>query len=341
MLKVSIVIPTYNSANTLEKAIKSVLNQTYHNIELIIVDDGSTDSTKKIVHSFSDSNNIVYVYQENRGVSVARNRGIAKSTGEYLFFLDSDDYIDSDLIAKMVEIGAKDDLDLVSCSYYESNSLRYGGNSDKNNSFIAKTTDEFSHYFLDLFPQSASAKLFKRKIILDYQVSFPVGMNLGEDLFFVYSYLIHTESCGKISGSFYRIQNINSESLSKRYVENIENDIKLQYSLWEKLINCHPNIEMAYYEKRIDFRFYLLSIYASNYFKQGCILSLKEKISIIRNFIKKNPEWFEHIKDRKKYPKNLLELLSYVVLISKNTIVICSFFGAKEFIKKRRMMING
>ena len=89
--KVSIIIPNYNYAKYLRKCIDSVLNQTYANIELIIVDDGSTDNSREVIESYVD-HRIIKIYQENQGVSVARNNGIQIANGSYLAFLDSDDY---------------------------------------------------------------------------------------------------------------------------------------------------------------------------------------------------------------------------------------------------------
>lgn len=99
-MKFSIIIPTYNRATFLPKAIESVLSQTFADWELIIVDDGSTDNTKEVVSQYSDSR-ITYIYQENAERSAARNNGIAHSLGEYVLFLDSDDYYLSNFLADL------------------------------------------------------------------------------------------------------------------------------------------------------------------------------------------------------------------------------------------------
>ena len=98
----SIIIPTFNRKSFLRVAIDSVLAQTYENFELIIVNDGSTDSTKDMIKTYSDPR-IVYVYQENQGVSSARNTGLSKATGNFIAFLDSDDKWVKEKLAKSVE----------------------------------------------------------------------------------------------------------------------------------------------------------------------------------------------------------------------------------------------
>ncbi|MEW6614110.1 MAG: glycosyltransferase [Thermodesulfobacteriota bacterium] len=104
MPKVSVIIPTYNRANFLEEAIESVLFQNYKDFELIVVDDGSTDETRNIVRRYTDE--IVYIYQNKRGVSCARNMGIKNSSGEYIAFLDSDDKWSPDKLAYQMDFFA-------------------------------------------------------------------------------------------------------------------------------------------------------------------------------------------------------------------------------------------
>lgn len=98
---VSVVIPCYNSEEWLEDTLDSVYNQTYNHLEVIVIDDGSTDNTKEIVKKYSDK--IKYIYQENSGPSVARNTGINNSKGEYIAFLDADDMWEEDKLIKQIE----------------------------------------------------------------------------------------------------------------------------------------------------------------------------------------------------------------------------------------------
>lgn len=88
---VSIIIPVYNSERYIKEAVESALRQTYKNIEVIVIDDGSTDNTRKILEPYIKNKSIIYLYQENKGVAASRNKGILESTGSYISFLDSDD----------------------------------------------------------------------------------------------------------------------------------------------------------------------------------------------------------------------------------------------------------
>jgi glycosyltransferase involved in cell wall biosynthesis len=109
---VSVIIPTYNFASFLPKAIDSCLNQTYQNLEIIVVDDGSTDHTREVVQGFKDK--IIYIYQDNQGVSAARNTGLELATGDFITFLDADDYLTEDSIQVRLDVLLKyDDIGYV------------------------------------------------------------------------------------------------------------------------------------------------------------------------------------------------------------------------------------
>lgn len=111
---VSIILPVYNREKTIKSAIDSILKQSYDDFELIVVDDGSNDSTKNIVLSINDDR-IKYIYQKNAGACVARNTGIEASHGEYIAFHDSDDTWHSDKLEKQMAIFSKEDVQLVFC----------------------------------------------------------------------------------------------------------------------------------------------------------------------------------------------------------------------------------
>lgn len=117
-LKVSCIIPVYNVAPYLVKCLDSVIGQTYENIEIILIDDGSTDNSYQICKQFADNDSRVrLIHQENGGLSCARNTGIAQATGDYVLFIDSDDWVDKKIVEKLIENAKIHNADVVACKY--------------------------------------------------------------------------------------------------------------------------------------------------------------------------------------------------------------------------------
>ena len=114
-MKVSIIIPAYNAENYIRKSLDSVVNQVYKNLEIIIVDDASTDDTKKIIKEYAEKDDrIIPFYQsKNKGVSSARNTGLKAATGDYIVFVDSDDELTPDAIRRMVDMADKYNSDFI------------------------------------------------------------------------------------------------------------------------------------------------------------------------------------------------------------------------------------
>jgi len=181
---VSIIIPTYNYGIYLPTAIQSCLNQTYKSIETIIVDDGSTDDTKDVVKEFNDS--VIYFYQKNSGVSAARNRGLELAKGDYLAFLDSDDYLTNNSIEIKLDILKKyPDIGIVFSSTYSKTSgqegLRYNHRFKKFGKPIIS-----DHFYEDLLlrkiPFQPSGHLMRSSVTKKFR--FPTNLSNGEDVAF-------------------------------------------------------------------------------------------------------------------------------------------------------------
>lgn len=118
MDKVSVLVPVYNVEKYLSKCLDSIVNQTYKNIEIIIINDGTTDSSLEIASFYASKYHFIKVFTyENAGISTTRNRALKKATGDYILFVDSDDYIDTDMIEKMVFHAKKTNSQIVTCGY--------------------------------------------------------------------------------------------------------------------------------------------------------------------------------------------------------------------------------
>lgn len=118
-IKVSVIVPVYNTEKYLVNCLESLVNQTLQEIQIVIINDGSTDSSLEIIKSYSEKypNKIVYETQENSGQAVARNRALELCTGEYIGFLDSDDFVKKEMYQKMYEKAIAQDADYVACGY--------------------------------------------------------------------------------------------------------------------------------------------------------------------------------------------------------------------------------
>ena len=120
MKKISIIVPIYNTKNELSRCLSSICNQTYQNLEIICVDDGSSDGSEKIVDKFAKQDSrIVVIHQLNAGESNARNVGLRKATGDYIAFCDCDDWIDNDMYQILTDVMEKEDLDIVASGWYK------------------------------------------------------------------------------------------------------------------------------------------------------------------------------------------------------------------------------
>jgi glycosyltransferase involved in cell wall biosynthesis len=189
MAKISVIIPVYNAEKYLHECIGSLLAQTLQDCEFIFVDDGSTDISRQVIESYRTDDRIILVSQENQGVSAARNRGIGMATGEYLGFVDADDFVERDMFEKLCSLADEHGSDIVISNFYaeQGNSKilvsfdfpvnhNYGRNEIRNSVFP---------YFVEKdLNNSACNKVFRRQLISEKEISFPGGMALGEDAIF-------------------------------------------------------------------------------------------------------------------------------------------------------------
>ena len=119
MIKVSVIVPIYNAEKYLKQCLESIQRQTLKDIEVIMIDDGSTDGGSEIAKSYLSDNRFSYYYKENEGLAAARADGIERASGEYLGFIDSDDWIEPDMYEKMYNAAKSNDSDIVFCNCIE------------------------------------------------------------------------------------------------------------------------------------------------------------------------------------------------------------------------------
>lgn len=215
MTQVSIIVPVYNSENTLERCISSLLNQTYKDYELLIINDGSTDRSAEICDSYATKDDRIKVFhKQNGGVSSARNQGLDNVSGKWVTFVDSDDWVDELYIETLVESSSCVDLVLGYATL-----VNYPNRQQVCRQEMVIKSDEYYKLFseCDLGVRTAPwNKLFKFQIIHDNDIRFPLGVPIGEDAVFLYTFLLYSENVNSINSRHYYYLYDSENSLTKK-----------------------------------------------------------------------------------------------------------------------------
>ena len=200
---ISVIVPIYKVEAYLSRCIDSIINQTYKNLEIILVDDGSPDNCPKLCDDYAKKDDrIRVIHKQNGGLSDARNAGMKVANGDYISFIDSDDYVSSDFIETLYEIMISENSDIVECSvvkFYEDNNF-----ADYNDdlSVTNYTTLDGLSALIDENPfhQHVWNKLYKAKLVLD--IPYAVG-KLNEDEFWTYQVFGRAKKVTKINKTMY------------------------------------------------------------------------------------------------------------------------------------------
>lgn len=219
--KISIIIPVYNTEKYVEKSINSILNQSYKNIELIIINDGSTDNSEKIIKRIiRDNKNIKYKKIKNSGVAHARNEGLRIATGRYVGFVDSDDFVSEKMYETLYKTAIKEKSDIVTCAYSKCYIDRTVSIYPKDKSVFGKSVIESKNIFLNSNPYITS-KLFSMKLINKYSIEFEEDLRIFEDLLFCYKLYLRANKISYVDELFYNYNCSNTSSLTNSFSEKM------------------------------------------------------------------------------------------------------------------------
>lgn len=197
---VSIVVPVYNAERNLEKCIESLINQTYKNIEIILVDDESTDSSLSICREYEKSDNrIMVIEQKNAGCGEARNTGIGLAKGDYVATVDSDDWVEMDYIQSMMDVIEKEpDIDFVKCGFFYVNGDTVEG-GERWQEEIITGNKRMSYLQKGIFWTVVWNALYKRDLIK--KVKQP-GL-MGQDNYTSFFYMLYSKKVGVVDKKLY------------------------------------------------------------------------------------------------------------------------------------------
>ncbi|WP_414584584.1 glycosyltransferase family 2 protein [Scytonema sp. PCC 10023] len=242
--KVSIIIPTYNTEKYIAQAITSALEQTERNIEVIVVDDASTDSTVEVVRGFTDERLKLFVNERNGGPSYTRNRALKEARGEWIALLDSDDWFAPERIERLLHIAYEENADLIADDMYW---IKDGSDSPWNTTLslekicFNQPIQIDSVYFLD-FNLSITKPLIKRSFLLQHGLEFNEALRYEEDLLLFLMCLLNGANFVIVPEQFYFYRN-RMDSLTTEYQDFFEQAYKTNsYLLQQELVKNNPKL---------------------------------------------------------------------------------------------------
>jgi len=229
MYKVSIIVPVFNSAEYLEKCLDSILSQTLKEFEIILIDDGSTDTSLEIIKNYAKKyDNIRYKTKTNEGQAIARNLGIEMATGKFICFVDSDDYIENTMLQKLYESAIKNNSDIVICDYIEEYEKKQ---IEKKSLFVdAESLDK--SYILSV--AGPCSKIIKTDIFKQNNLKF-LENNIYEDLAIIPTLALYTQNISYCKEILYHyvIRN-NSTMQQTKYNKKLESIFNVMDFLYQQ-----------------------------------------------------------------------------------------------------------
>ncbi|MDF3265839.1 glycosyltransferase [Lactiplantibacillus plantarum] len=301
-IKVCVIVPIYNVEKYIERCLMSLANQTLKNIKIILVDDGSTDSSGRIAEKYADKyNNMIYLNKKNGGLSDARNFGLRHAEGEYIGFVDSDDYVEPDMFEKMYDLSNNGEKKIIECNFI------WEYPNKKKNDLIHSYTSK-KDYLINGRVEAWN-KIYKLSWLRKSRIIFPTGL-LYEDLNFFFKLIPYLENIDDIAIAkdylIHYVQNdntiTNSETIKISHIVPIYEDIfnfykelnvynkyyyELEYKFCRNLLVSFMIKVLTVKDKKIrsqllDLFIHKIRIYFPNWKKNVYM----EKISLINIYLK-------------------------------------------------------
>lgn len=267
-MKISIIVPIYNVEKYLDKCIKSIVNQSFKNLEIILVDDGSLDICPAICDEWTKKDyRIKVIHKENGGLSDARNAGLSVASGDYIAFVDSDDYIEPDMYEMLLKVAIDNNCDIVSCKLrmVYKNDINLIANDDTGEVIYYSTEDAMSALIDDKIRQVVWNKLYKADIIKN--IPFDVG-KYHEDEFWSYQAIgnatkiatidytgyNYLQRSGSIMGNGYSLKRLDAVDAKSLRLEYLDKNFPVlsQQGLINLIFTCiyHGQLSLKYLDKK-------------------------------------------------------------------------------------------
>lgn len=254
---VSVIVPIFNAEKYIEKGIENLLNQTTKEIEIILVDDGSTDNSGKICDQYGELQNVKVLHKKNGGLCTARNAGLVHAEGKYISFMDADDYMDLNAYEEIINVLKNNDIDILDFGWrYISDTGEKTENFHENpkNVLLDKEyikteilppllnlQEDRSKFVYDF----AWNKIYKKEIIDEYQIEFDKKRRTWEDRIFIVEFLKYSRNYYCMDQCFYNYVSV-QQSLSRRYNSQYLELILRNYNLYIRLFGQEYDFSTQY-----------------------------------------------------------------------------------------------
>ena len=331
---VSIIVPIYKVEKYIKKCINTIINQTYRNLEIILVDDGSVDNCPQICDDYAKMDTrIKVIHKENGGLSDARNVGIHNSSGEYICFIDSDDYVELNMVEKALGKALKTKADVVVFSLYNEVLIENDNIINKEAVFI----DPNNLTLMISIIGYAWNKLYKASFIKSNKFTFQKGLSLVEDIVFNEKVLINTNRIEYLNTPLYHYINRNRTTLVKQYHEDSYKLHKLGFqarkNLMFKLFGINNRSKMIIAGAHISGIRYC----CSNMFYYKNNLTLKNKYINIKNMLYDEVT----VGEIKLYmPKSKLDKLVKAIIQYKIPLMLCAIYHIRSVLILNKQLLN-
>lgn len=345
--KISVIIPIYNVELYLRQCLDSIVNQTYRNLEIILIDDGSSDNCGKICDEYAEKDSrVIVIHKENGGLSAARNDGLACATGKWISFIDSDDWCELNLYEQAVSQAEKIDSDIIIYSLYRGSS-KIGGRETRIQTFDKEfvTTDKTVLFQLQLAALSCKYipfsktqpwtmgfpwdKLYKASLIFDNNLQFTEDVKAHEDVIFNLHAFQYANKVSFFNVPLYHFR-INPASIGHKYNPNrAEEELRIDNEFY-RIGKLYHLSEEYYKAMNIRIVYNMIGLGKICFFNKNNPEKLINKLKYARKILHTEPIYtaFEQV-DRKKLGKT-----GKIITINRhnNTLVLLFFIKISSFL---------
>lgn len=293
MAKVSVIVPVYNAEQYLKQCLDSVVNQTLNDIEIIIINDGSTDGSERIIRDYLRDERVIYYKKENEGLAAARQDGIVRASGEYVGFVDSDDWAEKDMFEKMYSAAMLNNADIVFCNCLENeNGYRFTPEMRSGAYNRAEILDEILPKTLAYVSKTGGKRairwsnclrIYKLSTVRDNNIAFDRRLRRSQDLQFTYAMTLVSNNFYYIGESYLYHNRVVTDSLSRGYTKNMHT---LYTYLLDDLYRITADFKERDYMEQMHLRaFFFITDCMENELKALCPNDRATKIKILNEIM--------------------------------------------------------